>query len=155
MASLKGWEKVPGRAQYRNPAGEVVSRRQYDNARAREVGFSSYKQWEKLSHYGRKASDPSRERGRDFHRWSQQWAKQHGQKPKEARRLDSEFAKQFAQTMIHQKGKNKGQFKSPARMSKKAGGPLAKLLEGVGYRQSGAGYKVGNSPAVVEIPAAA
>ena len=40
---LRGWKRLSGTAErYKNPKGETVSRRQYDNARARQAGYSSY-----------------------------------------------------------------------------------------------------------------
>ena len=39
---LRGWTRVKGSSRYRNPQGRIVSRRQYDNARAKKAGYSSY-----------------------------------------------------------------------------------------------------------------
>jgi hypothetical protein len=149
--ALSGWSKVPGSSRYTNPQGQEVSRRQYDNARAQAEGFKSYNQYAKLTHYGRTAYPARQERGQDYHRWSNQWAKAHGVKPSEARKLGSEFNKLYAATFINRKG----EFKSYNRMRKTATGPLAKFLSKAGYRPEGASYAVGRSPGIVEIPAAA
>lgn len=49
-----GWTKLSGTAErYLSPSGEVVSRRQYDNARAKAEG------WENRSQYERRYEDPT------------------------------------------------------------------------------------------------
>ena len=49
MPRLSGWTRLPGTAErYRKPDGEVVSRRQYDNARARAKGHTSYSQFQRM-----------------------------------------------------------------------------------------------------------
>lgn len=45
---LKGWTRLSA-GRYRNPAGEEVSRRQYDNARLRALGFRSRAEKESIS----------------------------------------------------------------------------------------------------------
>ncbi len=63
---LSGWTRINA-ARYRNPAGEEVSRRQYDNARLRALGFTSRSEREKLSGWstGEKlAADIARVEGR-------------------------------------------------------------------------------------------
>ena len=43
----KGWQRLPGTAErYLSPEGKIVSRRQYDNLRAREQGWESRSQFE-------------------------------------------------------------------------------------------------------------
>lgn len=45
---VKGWVRLSA-SRYRDPQGEEVSRRQYDNARLRALGFTSRSEREKLS----------------------------------------------------------------------------------------------------------
>ncbi len=45
---LSGWTRLSA-ARYRSPEGEEVSRRQYDNARLRAIGFKSRSEREKLA----------------------------------------------------------------------------------------------------------
>ena len=50
----KGWKRLPGTAErYLSPTGEIVSRRQYDNLRAKELG------WESRAQFERRYDDPT------------------------------------------------------------------------------------------------
>lgn len=51
MATLPGWQRVT-RNTFLDPEGNAVSRRQYDNARARSAGFNNYEE------YRRATADP-------------------------------------------------------------------------------------------------
>ena len=45
--ALPGWTRIGGSAErYRSPAGENVSRRQYENARAQNAGWKSWSQYQ-------------------------------------------------------------------------------------------------------------
>lgn len=57
MAALPGWTRLGGRAErYRNPQGEEVSRRQYENARARAAGWANWSEYQRT----RKSDDYNR-----------------------------------------------------------------------------------------------
>lgn len=48
MAPLPGWKRLGGSAErYRAPSGEVVSRRQYENVRARQSGWRSWSEYQR------------------------------------------------------------------------------------------------------------
>lgn len=48
MATLPGWQRLGGSAErFRDPAGRVVSRRQYENVRARGAGWRSWSEYQR------------------------------------------------------------------------------------------------------------
>lgn len=48
MATLPGWTRLGGSAErFRNPEGRVVSRRQYENERAKQAGWSSWSEYQR------------------------------------------------------------------------------------------------------------
>jgi hypothetical protein len=113
-----GWQLIPRDKARRaiNPQGEVVSRRAYLDAQARQSGFKSYREYSKQA----KFIAPFR-------------AKPEGRK---LLQLGSPRLATFKQTILSPVGPN----------STAPGSPLATLLEDLGLRPKGATYDVGDTP---------
>ena len=120
MASFvpPGWRPIPGDPARRavNHQGEVVSRRAYLDAQARQSGFKSY------ADYSKNAATIAPFR-----------VKPEGKK---LLQLGSPHLATFKQLLLKPVGPN----------STAPGGPLATLLEDLGLRPAGALYDVGDTP---------
>lgn len=121
-----GWTKLPGTAEhYRSPSGEIVSRRQYDNARYSDAG------WRNRADYERRHDDPT-------YRHFQQIAERNlGLSRRDVERPDGEFAKRALAA------RNVGYGKG--RAGRSARGPMARFLVYLGMRDPTATYPVGSS----------
>lgn len=120
----EGWTKLPGSAErYRSPSGDVVSRRQYDNARFEGTPFQTRAQFE------RRHNDAT------YTHFIRELADQEGKTRKQVDRVEHRDA----------------QLVFRAARAKRAGnmrpsGPLAKLLTRLGMRDPNATYNVGETP---------
>lgn len=122
----EGWQKLPGSSErYRSPSGEIVSRRQYDNARYDEAG------WRNRADYERRHSDPS-------YRHFQAIAQRNlGLSRRQVEAPDGEFARRALAARAVNYGKGK--------RGRGARGPMAKFLVYLGLRDEGADHPVGGS----------
>lgn len=127
MALPPGWkrDKSSGRAErYISPTGEIVSRRQMENARARESGFKSW------SHYQRIAG--ARGHGaRRYQYFAEQYADETGQSLRNIRGPRSRFTEAYFSVNWRDTNPN---------------GSLARFLVMVGKRMPNASYAVGDTP---------
>lgn len=107
------------------------SRRAYEDARARAMGYSSYREWQQLRH------DPQ------YKRWLQAASRTTGESVSKLRRLDSELSRRMA--AVIRSGALRPREERPSGWNR-SGGPLARLLEYTGLREQDAPYRVGESP---------
>lgn len=133
---LSGWERVGktpgGSAIYRNPSGATVSRRQYENARAKqELGL---RDWRAAVKFKQELKGD-----KNFNRMAAKEGKNTGRKAEEIKK-SAEFQKRYRETFFRPDGSKK------ERLSKKAGGPLARFLEDMGLRYEGADWDIGDTP---------
>lgn len=117
---LPGWTKVSA-ARYRNPEGEEVSRRQYDNARLRALGFRSRAERERVS------SDPQ------LRHFAQLIAQREGRSERSVAR-DPAYAKVAGEAYRTRMGRRGGD---------EPGGAAARVLTMAGLRDADAENKVG------------
>lgn len=132
MAKLRpGWTRVSGTAErFISPEGEEVSRRQYDNLRARELG------WQSRSEYERRFEDPT-------YLWA--WnTYRHNQKMTitRARQLDR-MGQPLDRELLAAKRTGWGKTKA----GRDPNGPMSKLLVDMGIRDPFAEYAVGETDA--------
>lgn len=72
MADLPGFTRLGGKSRrVRAPDGSEISRRQYENVKARAAGFTSWSQWQSLR------------KDRQYKRWLQVAERQHGKGQRE------------------------------------------------------------------------
>jgi len=127
VALPPGWrrDKSSGRRErYISPTGENVSRRQMENARAKQSGFKSW------SHYQRIAGS-KRYGSRKYQFFAEQYADETGQKLRNVRGPQSRFTSAYFATDWSDT--------SPK-------GSLARFLTMVGKRSPDASYAVGDTP---------
>lgn len=125
----KGWTKLAGSAErYLSPSGEVVSRRQYDNARAKEEG------WENRSQYERRYED-------NTYLWAfRQYQRNNRLNIQQARardRMGGELNKKLRAAQATGWGKTKA--------GRDPRGPMSQLLVEMGLRDPSATYAVGDT----------
>jgi hypothetical protein len=122
----KGWTKLAGSAErYLSPSGEIVSRRQYDNARAEEAG------WGNRARFERRYEDST-------YLWAaRKLANSEGVRIQKIDRIGTEENKLLLAAM-------KGKW-GTERASRSPRGPMAKLLVQMGLRDPSATYAVGNT----------
>lgn len=126
VMARQGWEKLPGSSErYRSPSGEIVSRRQYDNARYTDTG------WRNRADYERRHSDPT------YRHFQQIAMRQLGLTRRQVESPDSEFAKRILKARAVDYGKG--------RRGRGAKGPMAKFLVWLKMRDPGADFPVGAS----------
>ena len=124
---LPGWSRAAGsgrRERYVSPTGEEVSRRQYENARAREAGFQSW------SHYQRIAG-ARRHGARRYQRFASIYADKTGQSLKRVRGPSSDFTGMYFATDFNDVSPD---------------GSLSHFLVKMGLREPETSYPVGSSP---------
>ena len=127
----KGWTKLEGTAeQYLSPSGEIVSRRQYDNARARELG------WENRSQFERRYQDKT-------YLWAwRQYRRENNLSIGAARRADRMGGPLNKKLRAAQQT---GWGKTAAGRDPR--GPMSQLLIEMGMRDPAATYPVGDTQA--------
>src|SRR4051812_29143537 len=109
----EGWEKLPGSSErYRSPSGEVVSRRQYDNARFADAG------WRNRADYERRHDDPTYRHFQDIAMRTKGLSRRQVDAP------DSEFARRALAARAVGYGKG--------RAGRGARGPMARFLVWLG-----------------------
>lgn len=121
----QGWTRLAGTAErYLSPSGEEVSRRQYDNARFEELGYSS------RSEYERRYEDST-------YQWAfDEYARNYGLlEARGADRAGGELAE-----LLHE-----AQRTGWGKGDRSADGPMAKLLVELGKRDPAATYLVGDT----------
>lgn len=131
--SLDDWQRLPGTAQrYKNKrTGKTISRRQYENIRARSVG------WRNWSEYQREAATD------DWIRWRGIVARRNDlsyQNPKVSG-MGSEFSEHYLKL---KRARNGGH--PDLSILYDPDGPLAEWLVYLGLRQPDADWDVGESP---------
>lgn len=127
MAVLPGWKRLGGSAErYRNPSGEVVSRRQYENERARRAGWRNW-------------SDYQRERkSDDYNRWLNIAIDKQGLTRKDIG-MASDFSRQYLSVQLARRTGDDDALRDPE-------GTLANFLVYLGLRQPGDWWDVGDTP---------
>lgn len=127
---LDDWVKLPGRSErYKNRrTGKIISRRQYENLRAKSLGWGSW------SEYQREA------RSDDWLRWRGIAAFKQGKKPKQLG-MTSEFSSRFLKL---KRARNGGVHVAPNLYD--PDGPLAEFLVYLGLRQPDNEWIVGETP---------
>ncbi len=144
MALLPGWRRLNPRdtsKQMVSPSGTIVSYRSYLNqARANQPaptvpGLTFTTEQELIRQFGSLEAWERVRNSAQFSRMARDWAFTHGQTIRGARRPGSAFVDAFAQA-----------FPPGVEPDKRAHGPLARLLEGLGWRTPGATYAVGETP---------
>lgn len=128
--SVADYVKLPGKKErYRNKrTGKTISRRQYENLRAREAGWGSW------SEYQREA------RTDDWLRWRGIAAHEAGVKPKKLG-MRSEFSKKYLKMKV---ARNGGVHVAPDLYD--PDGPLAEFLVYLGLRKPDDEWMVGDTP---------
>lgn len=127
MASLPGWKRLGGSAErYRNPAGEVVSRRQYENARAQRAGWRNWSDYQRT-----RKSD-------DYNRWLNRAIDEKGLTRRDIG-VDSEFSQRYLTLQLARDTMDESDLKSPD-------GPLADYLVWIGLRDADDWWDVGDTP---------
>lgn len=122
MATLPGWTALGGSSRrFLNPAGQEVSRRQYENARAAASGWQSWSQYQRVRNTD------------DFARWAG-IAKEKGDRVGP----DSDLATKYAAV---EKARDEG-----ASDLYDPDGPLADLLTYLDLRAEGDWWDVGDTP---------
>lgn len=125
----KGWTKLPGTAErYLSPSGEIVSRRQYDNERAKELG------WENRAQFERRYDDPT-------YLWAwRRYMRENKLSIQAARRADrmgGRLSTELRKAQATGWGKTK-EGRDPH-------GPMAQMLVDIGLRDPTATYPVGDT----------
>lgn len=125
----KGWTKLPGTAErYLSPSGEVVSRRQYDNERAKQLG------WENRSQFEARYQDTT-------YLWAlRKYQRENKMSIGQVRRLDrmgGPLSQKLRKAQATGWGKTK-EGRSPK-------GPMSQLLIELGLRDPTATYAVGDT----------
>lgn len=130
-----GWTRLPGSAErYRSPSGEVVSRRQYDNARYQDAGFRNRADFE------RRHNDPT-------FRWLtdsivRNAAAQSGKTTREVRAAIDRPGTRTQRLILQARASGYGK----SRAGRSPRGAMAKLLVLAGKRDPNATYAVGSTP---------
>lgn len=140
--ALPGWRRAPGtgrRERYINPAGEEVSRRQYENARAQSAGWRNWSDYQRA-----RKSD-------DYLRWIGRTSGEAGVSPSQLAGPESEFSQNYLTvSMLRQRqaGLIEGEpdWEVAERRLTDPDGPLAQLLVDAGLRPPDADYDVGQTP---------
>jgi hypothetical protein len=132
MPLLPGWRKEGSK--YVSGNAEPVSKRQYDNARARAIGFENYSQFQRIG---------KRQHYKD---WLASYSQEKGTSERKARALDSEYHRLYTETFITTRKNGRRTEKDAAKMSSAPNSPFAKFLEEIGARERGATYNVGETP---------
>jgi hypothetical protein len=117
------YRRLPGSARrFENTeTGETLSRRQYENIRAREYGFDSWSQYQNLG------------RDQTYKRWLDMHAERHGISIAEARKMDSDFNEKYTAAQNSDWSTN-------------ADGDFADLLVDIGEREDDWEWDVGDTP---------
>lgn len=118
------YSRIPGDSarRYRDTeTGETISRRQYENIRAQQQGFSSWSEYQGLR------------RDQTYMRWLSMHAEKHGISEREARRIGSDF------NALYTRAADDGWEKDPD-------GSFADLLVDIGEREDDWEWDVGDTP---------
>lgn len=122
----KGWTKLPGSSErYLSPDGREVSRRQYDNERAREAGFANRSEFEN------RYKDPK-------WRWAvENLAQAEGKTRRQIDRIGSR------ETEMIRKAQRTSWGRTPA--GRRPEGDMGRLLVAMGLRDPSDSYPVGET----------
>lgn len=138
---LKGYtrdlssEKAKRARRYLTPEGKSISRRAYEDIRARKRGFSSWREIQRASSISRGHRDiEGRVDSEDYARWLTRASKEHGVTKGELENPDSEFNRLLAKAADDD-------------WSHEAGGTFDDFLQYVGVRDEGADYDIGDTNA--------
>lgn len=101
--------------------GEIISRRQYENERARNEGFSSWSEYQGLA------------RDQTYRRWLSLYADEHGVSENEARKITSDFNRSYTRA-------------AGDGWSRDAQGSFADFLVDIGEREAEWEWDVGDTP---------
>lgn len=128
---LAEWEKLPGKKErYRHKrTGKIISRRQYENLKARAIGWGSWSEYQRES------------RKDDWIRWRGIAAHKAGKKPKAFATMSSEFSQRY---LTLKRARNGGTYVAPDLYD--PDGPLAEFLVYLGLRKPDAEWIVGETP---------
>lgn len=125
----KGWTKLSGTAErYLSPSGEVVSRRQYDNARAKEQG------WNNRSEYERRYEDKT-------YLWLYRQYQRNNKLTVSQARVEDRMGGKLNKKL--RAAQQSGWGKTAAGRDPR--GPMSKLLVEAGLRDPSATYAVGDT----------
>lgn len=133
----QGWTKLtpaeldargfsPSSERYRSPDGDVVSRRQYDNARYSDAG------WRNRADFERRHDDPT------YRHFQDVATRNLGLTRRQVDSPDGPFARHALKARAAGWGKG--------RAGRSAKGPMARFLVWLGMRDPTADYPVGGSP---------
>jgi hypothetical protein len=135
------FKRADGKSQTVQPGAEVSSR-QYQNLRYQAAGWKSKSQYESLSDvaYGRDASRKLKRRGFPheagaWRQWSIEYALEHDQSITKVRQPDSKFSQLFAAALADDFGPD-------------SEGAFADLLVGIGWRDEGDTWDVGETDVI-------
>lgn len=129
-ALLDEWEKLSGKSErYRNrKTGRIISRRQFENLRAKAVGWRSWSEYQRES------------RKDDWYRWRGIAAHKQGKKPRSLG-MTSEFSANYVKL---KRARNGGIHVAPDLYD--PDGPLAEFLVYLGLRKPDDEWMVGETP---------
>ena len=120
------WIKLPGKAERYKRAGKTISRRQYENLKARAVGFKSVSEFQRMA------------RTDDFLRFRGIAAFNAKRGPRRYAGLTSGFTQRMLKVKRSREGERKDLYDPD--------GPLADLLVYLGLRKPDAEWNVGDTP---------
>lgn len=120
------WIKLPGKSERYKRAGKVISRRQFENLKARAVGFKNVSEFQRMA------------RTDDFLRFRGIAAFRAGRKPRNFAGLTSPFTQRMLKVKRARQS-DSGALYDPD-------GPLAELLVWLGLRKPDAEWNVGDTP---------
>lgn len=127
MAKLPGWKRLGGSAErYRNPEGREVSRRQYENARARAAGWGSWSDYQR-----HRKSD-------DYNRWLNVAIDNRGLTRRDIG-VESDFSRQYLGVRQARRDNDEDALRNP-------NGVLADYLVYLGLRSEDDWWDVGDTP---------
>ncbi len=139
MAKLPGWKRLPGRNErYIDPSGKEVSRRQYENERARHSGWRNWSDYQQT-----RKSD-------DYNRWVKRAIDEQGLTRRDIG-PGTEFSRQYLQVSAMRQLQNQSvegetDYEIAENALNSPDGPLAQLLISAGLRPPDAEYDVGDTP---------
>jgi hypothetical protein len=120
------WIKLPGRSERYKRAGKTISRRQFENLRAKAVGFKNVSEFQRMA------------RTDDFLRFRGIAAFSAGKKPRGFAGLRSPFTQRMLKVKRAREHDSKHLYDPK--------GPLAELLVWLGLRKPDAEWNVGDTP---------
>jgi hypothetical protein len=131
--ALKGFTRVSGSSRWRETAsGKEISKRAYDDLRAKDVGFRNYRDYQ------------NQRKDTEYAFWVKRYAQSEGIPEKRVRRLDSRFNERYVDTFRSPTGRPK------KRLSNESGKPKDRWLRFLGLRRTEMKWPVGETDRILQ-----